>query len=184
MSKEFNPQRLDVRAFAEAHAELRDQMPLRKLARLAEEAQGRELDRPVAWSVSGELREASRVHPQPWLHLTAETTLSLTCQRCLMPVDVPVAVDSAFRFVPDEATAEAEDDEAEEDVLALSRSFDLLTLLEDELLMGLPLVPRHDECPVPVQLQSGMDAEDEDAGSAQVNPFAVLGQLKKSGPRS
>jgi uncharacterized protein len=184
MSKEFNPQRLDVRAFAEAQATLSDQVPLSRMTRLAEEAQGRELDRLVSWSVRGELREAGRVHPQPWLHLTAEASLSLTCQRCLTPVDVPVAVDNAFRFVPDEATAEAEDDEAEEDVLALSRQFDLLTLIEDELLMSLPLVPRHDECPVPVRLHSGEPEADDDVTAAHSNPFAVLGQLKKPGTGS
>lgn len=178
MSKEFNPQRLDVRAFAENGAELTDRIPLRKLARLAEEAEGRELDRPVSWSVRGALRDPASLQPQPWLHLSAEATLALTCQRCLTPVDVPVAIDSAFRFVADEATAEAEDDESEEDVLAISRSFDLLTLLEDELLMGLPLVPRHEECPVPVKLRTE-PTEEDDPHAAPLNPFAILGQLKR-----
>jgi len=54
---------------------------------------------------------------------------------------VNLLVDRDFRFVPDEATAMAEDDEAEEDLLVLSGEFDLLALVEDELLMDLPLVP-------------------------------------------
>jgi uncharacterized metal-binding protein YceD (DUF177 family) len=73
----------------------------------------------------------------------------MECQRCLTPVDVPLAVERSFRFVADEATAEALDDESEEDLLALSREFDLRELIEDELLMALPVVPRHDECPRP-----------------------------------
>ena len=36
---------------------------------------------------------------------------------------------------------------SEEDLLALSREFDLHELIEDELLMALPVVPKHDECP-------------------------------------
>jgi uncharacterized protein len=50
-------------------------------------------------------------------------------------VDVEVTVDRSFRFVADERMAEAEDDASEEDLLALSRSFDLLGLLEPESLL-------------------------------------------------
>lgn len=58
-------------------------------------------------------------------------------------------VDRSFRFVPDEETAELEDDDSDEDVLALSSEFNLLELIEDELLMEVPVVPRHEVCPVP-----------------------------------
>ena len=43
-------------------------------------------------------------------------------------------------------SAEAEDDQAEEDLLVATPSFDALTLIEDELILALPLVPRHDDC--------------------------------------
>jgi uncharacterized protein len=62
----------------------------------------------------------------------------MECQRCLTPVDVPLDVERSFRFVADEATAEALDDECDEDLLALSREFDLRELIEDELLMACP----------------------------------------------
>jgi uncharacterized protein len=79
--------------------------------------------------------------------------------------------------VADEATAAAEDDTSEEDLLALSRSFDLLELVEDEMLMEMPVAPRHEVCPEPVKM-SAVDA-DFDAGDAErENPFAVLGRLK------
>ncbi len=84
-----------------------------------------------------------------WLHLRADAVLPLTCQRCLGPVEVALAVDRSFRFVADEELAAAEDELAEEDVLALSRSFDLVELVEDELLMEMPLAPRHEVCPDP-----------------------------------
>ena len=60
------------------------------------------------------------------------------------PVDVPLDVERSFRFVADEATAEALDEECDEDLLALGREFDLRELIEDELLMALPVVPRHE----------------------------------------
>ena len=87
------------------------------------------------------------------LHLDAEATVPLVCQRCLSPVETPLTVDRWFRFVADEATAEAEDEDSEEDLLVVSRDFDLHALIEDELLMDIPVTPVHDVCPTPVALR-------------------------------
>jgi uncharacterized protein len=179
MAKDFDPHRLDIRRFAEAGAELEAQERLPTLPRLLAETEGPQADRTVHWTARGELLNPNHVHPEIWVHLQADAALPLVCQRCLQPVEVPLAVDRSFRFVADEATAAAEDDEAEEDLLALSHSFDLVELVEDELLMEVPLAPRHEVCPEPVK----MSVEDPDfalAGSERENPFAVLGRLKTS----
>ncbi|MBG9387895.1 YceD family protein [Caenimonas aquaedulcis] len=177
MTKEFPPRRLDVKAFAEAGATLRGEEPLARYARLVAETQDTESPAPVVWSATGEMRNPGHVNPEIWLHLEAGAVLALTCQRCLGPVDVNVTTDRRFRFVADENLAAAQDEEAEEDVLALSREFDLLELVEDELLMETPLAPRHDVCPQ--QLSMSVADEDFDAGAgARENPFAVLGKLK------
>ena len=176
MKKDFSPRKLDVKAFAMEHGELSGQDSVSMHPRLLAEAQGLGADRPVTWSARGEIRNPQHVHPQVWLHLQAKAELPMTCQRCLHPVDVTVQVERAFRFVADEQTAAAEDDASEEDVLAISRSFDLVELIEDELLMELPPVPRHEACPTPVTL-SAADAAFEEAPQ-KVNPFAMLGQLK------
>ncbi|AMO22115.1 YceD family protein [Ramlibacter tataouinensis] len=174
--KTFSARRLDVQAFAEDGGELSGQEPLRAYPRLLAETQGRDPDSPVSWTASAEMRNPRHVHPQVWLHLKAQAQLSLTCQRCLAPVEMPVEVDRSFRFVADEDRAAAEDDQSEEDVLALSRAFDLVELVEDELLMDLPLAPRHDNCP-PVSVKLGEEDLDA-AGPERENPFAVLGKLK------
>jgi uncharacterized protein len=176
MSKPSNARHLDVKAFAEEAGELAGQEPLRSHERLLAETQGRGPETPVTWSASGEIRNPRHVQPEVWLRLKAGALLSLTCQRCLAPVEVPVSVDRSFRFVGDEETAAAEDDQAEEDVLALSRNFDLLALVEDELLMALPLAPRHETCP-PVHLVVA-DESFEGSSARHENPFAVLGRLK------
>src|SRR5690348_14702811 len=120
MSKPFNARHLDVKSFAEEAGEFAGQEPLRSHARLFAETQGRGAETPVTWAASGELRNAGHVQPEVWLRLKAGALLSLTCQRCLTPVDMPVSVDRSFRFVGDEETAASEDDQSEEDVLALS----------------------------------------------------------------
>jgi uncharacterized protein len=176
MGKEFAARRLDVKSFADEGAELSGVSPVQQHARLMAETQGRGAQSPVSWSASGEMRNRQHVQPEVWVHLKARVTLPLTCQRCLEPVEVPVSVERSFRFVSGEEMAAAQDDESEEDVLALSRSFDLVELVEDELLMEIPLAPRHETCP-PVKLALA-DASFESAAGRQENPFASLGRLK------
>ncbi len=180
MTKEFSAQRLDVKAFAQAGAKLAGHDSLMKYERLALEAKGLHPDLLVDWQAEGELRTALGGMSQVWLHLKVRASFPMECQRCLTPVDIPLEVDRAFRFVADEATAEALDDESEEDLLALSREFDLRELIEDELLMALPVVPRHDECPTAVPLASS-DDDFEEASAAKPNPFAALAGLRKDG---
>jgi uncharacterized protein len=183
MKREFAPERLDVARFALAGTTLEAADPVVTYARVAAElATGAETDALVRWSASGEERPGADGKAEPWLHLDAEATLPLTCQRCLTPVATPVVVNRWFRFVADEATAEAEDEEAEEDVLATSRDFDLRALVEDELLMEIPVTPVHDVCPVPVRLSSS-DDDFKAAEEAKPNPFAVLGTLRPRGPK-
>lgn len=181
MTKEHSPDRLDVKAFAQAGAHLSGHDTLLKYQRLAEEAKGLHPDLRVDWAADGELRTSHGLEGQVWLRLKASATLPMTCQRCLQSVDVPLEVEREFRFVADEATAEALDSDSEEDLLALSREFNLRELIEDELLMALPVVPRHDECPAGVKLASS-DEDFEEASAQKPNPFAALAGLRKDKP--
>jgi uncharacterized protein len=148
----------------------------------------------VQWQASAEWRQAGPASlaaeplarhapaPQLWLHLALQAQVPQTCQRCLAPYAQPVAVDRWFRFVADEATALTEDDDAEEDLLVFQPRFDLHALVEDELLLALPLVPMHEQCPTPVRLQAG-DIE-ASADDGKPNPFAALAALKGRSERS
>jgi uncharacterized protein len=180
----WNPARLDVRAFAQAGAGVNADDPMGLFGRLKDELHPEcgAADLPgVRWQAHGALRAASEGgEPAVWLHLLAETVAPLTCQRCLGAVETPLQVDRWFRFVADETTAAAEDNDCEEDLLPLEPRPSLYELLEDELLMGLPLVPMHDVCPVPVSMQSGdVAAADGPAEEQRPHPFAALSRLKK-----
>lgn len=177
MSKDFSATRLDVHAFAQAAGHLEGEAPLSDFKRLAVDAQPVEGEQPlVHWGAEGELVEQAGGSGHVWLHVSADVELPMTCQRCLTEARIPLFVDRSFRFVADESTAELEDDDSDEDVLAISREFNLLELIEDELLMEVPAVPRHEECPVPVQLESS-DEDFEQANEQKENPFAVLQSL-------
>lgn len=177
MKKEFLERRLDVKAFALAATSQSGHDALSCHERLAQEAQGPVEGLMVHWTARGELRTSASGADEVWLHLEASTRLPLTCQRCMGPVDIDVASERWFRFAVDEDAAAALDDESEEDVLVLSKEFDLASLVEDELLMALPLVPRHETCPVDVKLavaDPGFEAE----SSVKAHPFAALASLK------
>lgn len=177
MKNGLHPSRLDVVAFAREGAALDAKTPLADFARLAAEASGPVADHLVSWSASGESRASTGRTVQPWLRLKARSGLPMTCQRCMEPVEVALEVDRRFRFVVGEDAAAAEDDEAEEDVLALVPSFDLVALVEDELLMALPVVPAHEQCPVEVKLAVA-DSDFEASVEAAENPFAALDRLR------
>lgn len=177
MNKEFVARRLDLKSFAQAAIPLSAEDALGSHERLAHEAQGPIEGLTVNWTARGEFRPGADGANEVWLHLQAQTRLPLMCQRCMGPVDTDVASDRWFRFVADEVTAAALDDEAEEDVLVLSAEFDLSTLVEDELLMALPLVPRHDACPVEVKLAVA-DADFEASSGVKPSPFAALASLR------
>lgn len=185
--RDFKPRRLDVRAFAEAGAELSGAEPAASFERLLESRHPdapAEAVPPVRWSVRGELLPRRGSAPEIWLHLSGQAHLPMTCQRCLEAAEEPLQVERRFLFVADEDQAAALDADAEDDVLALSRSFDLFELLEDELLMAAPLVPRHATCPVtlPTAVGDSDAAEATDAPAeapTRPNPFAALATLRR-----
>jgi uncharacterized protein len=173
-----DPRRLDVAAFAAAGASLEGDWPLAGMRRLQESVAARPEADPaavVAWRAGGE-RTPPRGHaPQVWLHLAASAEVTMICQRCLGPMAVPLRVERRFGFVEGEAQAAALDAESDDDVLALDRSLDLHALVEDEVLLALPLVPRHADCSPP-----GTSADDAVAPEAAIeHPFAVLESLRR-----
>ena len=167
-------------AFAAVDGELAGEVPLDGLERLADSVIGVEPPgAPVHWQAEGRLRPVTGGEPETWLHLTSQVCVSLRCQRCLQPMAAPLDVDRWIRFVRDAAQAEALDAELEDDVLELQRQLDLHELVEDELLLALPLVPRHDVCPDPLPQGS---APDVDVPQQRPNPFAALEQVTKKKP--
>ncbi|MBE2244287.1 MAG: DUF177 domain-containing protein [Burkholderiaceae bacterium] len=179
--REFDPRRLDIERFAAEGGALEGDWPLAGMQRLCDAchvAPGADAADRVRWSAGGEQRRRAGQAAQAWLHLTLDAKVDLTCQRCLSAVTVGLVVDRWFRFVDGEERAAALDAESEDDVLASSRTFDLHELAEDELLLALPLVPRHEVCPQPLAAPIGAGDPHDDPGPAE-SPFAALAALKR-----
>ncbi len=178
MKNDYDLQHFNVPAFAKASGLWTGDARLAQFERLMAESQGLGGEAVVQFEVQGILRLDASGAESVWLHVAAQVAMPLTCQRCLGPVDVPLAFARDYRFVGTEAEADAQDEVSEEDVLVISRDFNLSELIEDEFLMELPAVPKHDKCPVPVQFQA-TDADFGDESTEKPNPFAVLGQWNK-----
>lgn len=172
-----HPPQLDVKHAAQASLHQEGVEMLSNYERLMQEAKGLDGENALSWTALTELRPDPSGEPAAWLRLTVRTTVPQICQRCLERVDVPVQVAREFRFVESEALAEQQDDDCEEDLLVSSRDFDLAALIEDEVLLALPLVPLHEVCPVKIKM--AVADKGFDAPADKPNPFAVLAQLKK-----
>lgn len=181
MTKQTAVHRLDVRAFAQSGEPLAGTEPLERFERVREVSAVEVSSIPVQWVARGEARSDLLGQPQYWLHLQADTEVTQTCQRCLGPMAVPVQVDRWFRFVADEATATEQDETSEEDILVLTPDFDLHGLIEDEILLALPYIPRHDVCPA--QVPMAVADPGFEAPATRPNPFAALAGLKSPGAK-
>jgi len=176
----FRPQRLDVRAFAQNAAQLQGTISLLNLERLTQDLYGSGADLSsncVQWSAQGDTVAVAGGSAQNWLHLNVQATLPMQCQRCLQAMTQPLHIQRSFRFVRDEQEANAQDDDCEEDLLVASKQFDLLQLIEDELIMALPFAPTHEVCPVAVKLKA-VGEDFEAALKEKPKAFAALGELK------
>lgn len=106
---------------------------------------------------------------QSQLRLTVTGELPLTCQRCLEAIRFDIEVESVLELVPE--GAEMSQDELEDDTrdfLPVAGSLDVVELVEDEILLVLPVAPRHENCGLPGAAEAG----------ERISPFADLAKLK------
>lgn len=92
--------------------------------------------------------------------------LELECQRCLEPLEYAVKVRGELELAVDPGFIETADDDVDR-VLA-THSMDVAGLIEDELILELPMIPMH------VQCETAVDVKAE-----KPSPFAALASLKK-----
>jgi uncharacterized protein len=176
-ARDFDPGKLDVEAFAKTGGILEGSWLMRHLERLAASTVVQSGSEAVVWRARGEHRAVRGGHPQVWLHIEAKASVMLQCQRCLAPVAADVEAQRSFLFVHGESSAAELDADSEDDVLAMTHSLDVQALIEDELLLALPLVPRHDVCPEPLVQGDALDLPEGDVPHL----FAALAALKRGG---
>ncbi len=165
------PRLIDPRKFAQQGLDLAGKFPVQELKRLSEVILESDAD------VSVELEcyiDQERVRT---VSGSAQCNVDVTCQRCLEPVTVPVEANIHLAVVWDEDAAKN-----------LPKRFDpwiaeegqnnLYEIIEEELLLNLPMVSYHEhECMEAKAFSAGEAVEAEEVAN---NPFQVLEQLKDS----
>ncbi len=149
--------------------------------RLQGELSGSELPRWRAFSVPGSEAEPVVVDLQferaaqgaRRMQGTIHGRVEMLCQRCLRPMSVAISAKPFLGLVPADAAEEA--DEAE--TLRVTAPIKLAELVEDELLLAMPMIPVHAEADCIALAKADAVPEHE----AKENPFAVLQGLNKAG---
>lgn len=97
----------------------------------------------IRWQLTGEVDSLGR----PAAILALQGAVVLKCDRCGLDVPLPIASESRFWFVhTEEELNRAPIDESETEPLLGSAAFPIAPLVEDELILGLPISPRHQQC--------------------------------------
>lgn len=154
---------IDGFAFARDGGVLEGTLPVSRLLRL------HDLLTEVAGEVHYRVQGLRGKSGQAQLRLEIGGRLPLVCQRCLQAVSYEVDVENLLELVPegsDLSQDELEDDSR--DFLPVDGKLDVAELVEDEILLSLPVAPRHDNCGLP-----GADEAGE-----RISPFSVLSGLK------
>jgi uncharacterized protein len=168
------PVRIDPLRLAETGQLLSGTLALADMKRLAASLASSEGE------VEVELEFGKDVSGVPYMKGHLKTELRLVCQRCLEPLEYPVNSDFLLGIVSSEAECELlpadyEPLELREEAMSLS------DIIEDELLLSLPIVAMHpqSEC----HPRGGSDADEQNGATNEtgekLNPFAVLADLKK-----
>ncbi len=165
------PTLLDMRKLASRDTQLEGVLQLAKLPRLV----GLVVDPEGLVEVHCRFSNDEEGHSV--LNLQFETELSVECQRCMEPVGIAVGSNTDLGIVWDEDQAKALPSYLEPLVLEEGQG-NLWSVVEDELILSLPIVSYHDDghC---VELKEQYSVGEEPADLVQKsNPFQVLESLK------
>lgn len=165
------PQFIDPRKLADRGTVIDGLSPLSAFSRLAEAAL--DSDGQVRARIVCQRDEQGAV----LMSMNFDAEVHLQCQRCLEEVSVPLKAEYTYAVVPEGAPVASVADG--HDILEVGEApLNLRVLLEDELLMALPIVPVHPvtECQMPVNAHASQVTAEE---TAKENPFSVLAQLKQ-----
>ena len=155
---------IDSLEFARHGGQLAGKVAIADLARLAEltEDDSGYLDCIVTGEQDADGNGYLVVHVSGQLHLR--------CQRCLRVLEWPLRTESRLMLVAPGAAWPDEDLESDQsDAIEADRAQPLLSLIEDEVMLALPISPRHEVCDLPATAKE----------NGELSPFASLAKLNK-----
>jgi uncharacterized protein len=112
-----------------------------------------------------------------YVDVRARASLTLVCQRTLEPFVLPVAVDTRLGLIRQERDEAGLPPDCEPLLVAEDGRLNPADVVEDELLLALPLIPVNPDNSLPDEV-TGHDPGSAGEGRSE-SPFAVLRELKK-----
>ena len=110
---------------------------------------------------------------RPQFLLEIEGRFSICCQRCLEGISYSLKIENVLEFIGNEEVLTQEEIEDESiDFLPVQKEIDVVSLIEDEVILKLPVALRHEDCVLP---------EMGRAKTEKISPFDVLKALKNGG---
>ncbi len=100
--------------------------------------------------------------------------LPVRCQRCLEAMELALATPLRLAFT--DAEGETPPPDGYEAVPLVGDTISLVDLVEDELMLALPMVPKHEDCPVGVWRRYLWDRT---ASVVSRKPFAALSRMRR-----
>jgi len=159
---------VDSLKFAADGGRLSGKLSLASLPRLFDVLTSREgrLD----CELSGARIERAGGEVQSVLNLKVAGRMGLRCQRCLAEVSFDCMIDTRLLLVPEGVEWPADEMDSDDyDALPAAKALSVRELVEEEVLLALPIAPRHADCLPPGRMEQGSGP----------SPFAALAQLKK-----
>jgi uncharacterized protein len=123
----------------------------------------------LAATVAYVLRGGENAEGHPSLQVEATGRIELRCQRCLEPLDFALETVSELELSTSEREIAAAEDGV--DRVFATRSMRVPALVEDEVILALPMVPMHERC----------EAAPSSGDRAASSPFGALAKLRKGG---
>lgn len=165
---------ISVKKFCSEGTSLQGQIPLAEMLRLTAE-ETTKTSGFVHYALQGGIDEDAR----PYIRGEISAELSHRCQRCLENMVLPIKTEFHWSPVQHESEADGLPEPYVPILLSETGEAALMTLLEDEILLSLPLIPSHSEavCNLPESVNIGSDAP-EPIEVEKNNPFAMLANLK------
>jgi uncharacterized protein len=114
-----------------------------------------------------------------YVDVRVQAPLTLVCQRTLEPFVLPVTVDTRLGLIRTEREESALPPGSEPLLVADDGKLSLADVIEDELLLALPLVPVNPDSTLPEEVVAHEPEETSSGEGRSDNPFAVLRELKK-----
>ncbi|GAP64931.1 hypothetical protein MBSD_n0214 [Mizugakiibacter sediminis] len=165
------PETVDAWRMVTARRTFHGSLPLAELERLAPSLAS------VEGSAAYDLEFGTDELGVPFLAVRVEAALPLTCQRTLETFEQPVRIDTRLGLLADERD-EAALPPGYEPLLVGSEALSLAAVIEDELILALPLVPTKPGTEGPPEAWSTAPAAEQEP--AREHPFAALRALKKT----